>query len=118
MTPQTPVAQTLYAHLLEVASVLAPPSTSKVSTAAPSSTTPTAMPTGTGRLAPRWQTQAAVPLGRDTPETHALVECLKTRKAEAITALSRRPARVSTGLVDGALPNWPVQRILRASIRC
>jgi len=35
MTPQTPVAQTLYAHLLEVASVLAPPSTSKVSTAAP-----------------------------------------------------------------------------------
>ena len=118
MTPQSPVSQTLYAQLLEEASIFNATIFEQGIAGSPY------LNHANGYAYWYWQVSTPdgklkrLSLGRDTPETHSLVECLKTRKAEAITAQSSRPGRVSTGLVDGALPNWPAQQILRSSIGC
>ena len=103
MSPQTPVSQTLYAQLLEEASVFNATIFEQGIAGSPY------LNHANGYAYWYWQVAAPdgklkrLSLGRDTPETQALVERLKTRKAEASEAITALRATTRAFVASGGM---------------
>lgn len=103
MSPQSPVSQTLYAQLLEEASVFNATIFEQGIAGSPY------LNHANGYAYWYWQVTAPdgklkrLSLGRDTPETQALVERLKTRKAEASEAITALRATTRAFVASGGM---------------
>jgi hypothetical protein len=103
MSPQSPVCQTLYAQLLEEASVFNATIFEQGIAGSPY------LNHANGYAYWYWQVTAPdgklkrLSLGRDTPETQALVERLKTRKAEASEAINALRATTRAFIASGGM---------------
>lgn len=103
MSPQSPVSQTLYAQLLEEASVFSAIIFERGIAGSPY------LNHANGYAYWYWQVTAPdgklkrLSLGRDTPETQALVERLKIRKAEASEAITALRATTRAFVASGGM---------------
>lgn len=103
MTPQSPVTQTLYAQLLEEASVFNAVIFEQGIAGSPY------LNHANGYAYWYWQVTGPdgklkrLSLGRDTPETQALVERLKTRKADASEAISALRSTTRAFVASGGM---------------